>query len=161
MTWHPSGDVLFQQPDTATGLDYRCFFKASESQVITGYTWSITPEQPSQFTITSNTDGVRLRSSSLAGLFVPEFIDYHDGQKVVRVADWPLLPPHQNIVEFRPSGVSQRDYTLSVTVTYNEVDPTSGTEVTQTATHSWRCCVIHDYSSGRDKLLEYMNASRE
>ncbi|HGY9586734.1 TPA: hypothetical protein ACOJQP_005203 [Vibrio harveyi] len=159
MTWHPGEELLFQQPDTATGLAYHCYFELGDDQTLTGYTWTITPEKPDQFTITSAADGVRLVSDSLAGLFVPEFIDYLDADQVVRVSDWPELPTGKELIEFRPSSTSQREYVLTVTVEYTETDPTTAAETEVTASQSWRCVVLHDYSSGRDKLLEYMNAS--
>lgn len=159
MAWQPGGDLLFQQPDTATGLAYHCFYEPEPEQAVTGYTWSITPEHPDQFTITSAADGVRLVSDSLAGLFVPEFIDYLDADQVVRVADWPELPTGKELIEFRPSSTSQREYVLSVTVEYTETDPTTAAKTEATASQSWRCVVLHDYSSGHDKLLEYINAS--
>lgn len=159
MSWQPGEALLFQQPDTATGLSYHCYFEPSDNQTINGYTWTMTPETPEQFIITASNSGVTLMADSLAGLFVPEFIDYRDGHKVLRVADWPDLPPGKDLVEFRPSGISQREYALSVTVTYTETDPDSGLEVEKTASQSWRCVVIHDYSTGRARLLEYMNAS--
>lgn len=159
MSWQPGEALLFQQPDTATGLSYHCYFEPSDNQTINGYTWTMTPETPEQFTITVTNSGVTLTADSLSGLFVPEFIDYRDGHKVLRVSDWPDLPPGKDLVEFRPSGISQREYTLSVTVTYTETDADSGLEVEKTDSQSWRCVVIHDYSTGRDQLLEYMNAS--
>ena len=159
MTWHPGEELLFQQPDTATGLAYHCYFELSDGQTLMGYTWSITPEKPDQFTIAAANDGVRLTSSSLAGLFVPDFLDYRDGDQVIRVDDWPDLPPGKEMIEFRPSGQSQREYTLTVTVNYKYSHPNTGQEIEGSSSQSWRCVVIHDYSSGRDKLLEYMNAS--
>lgn len=158
MNWQPGGDLLFQQPDTATGLAYHCYFELDATQTLLSYTWTITPENPVQFTITSDNDGVRLTASSLAGLFVPDFLDYRDGGQVIRVGDWPDVPQGKELIEYRPSGQSQREYTLTVTVNYTGPDPDSGLEVESTDSQSWRCVVLHDYSSGRDKLLEYMNA---
>lgn len=159
MSWSPGEEILFQLPDTATGLSYHCYFDLDDGQTLIAYRWTITPEKPDQITIISSYDGVRLTSPSLAGLFVPEFLDYRDGDQVIRVDDWPDLPPGKELIEFRPSGQSQREYTLTVTVDYEETDADSGQEVQRTSSQSWRCLVIHDYSSGRDKLLEYMNAS--
>ncbi|HCE4999829.1 TPA: hypothetical protein NGW16_004589 [Vibrio parahaemolyticus] len=159
MSWEPGEALLFQQPDTATGLSYHCYFELSEGQTLNGYTWTMTPEAPEQFTITASNSGVTLTADSLAGLFVPEFIDYRDGHKVLRVADWPDLPPGKDLVEFRPSGQSQREYTLTVTVSYKYSHPDTGQEIEGSSSQSWRCVVIHDYSTGRDQLLEYMNAS--
>ncbi|EJV5951067.1 hypothetical protein N7I24_003627 [Vibrio alginolyticus] len=158
MSWKPIRDILFQHPDTATGLDYLCSFDLSDGQVLNGYTWEMTPETPPQFSISSSSSGVRLTSESLAGLFKPEFIDYREGDQIVRVGDWPELPPGKDLIEFRPSGQGVKEYTLTVTVSYIDTDPDTGQGVERTDNHSWRCLASHDYSSGRDKLLEYMNA---
>ncbi|EOW9487947.1 hypothetical protein ACOCGL_003413 [Vibrio cholerae] len=160
MSWQPGEALLFQQPDTATGLSYLCFYELTAEQTLIDYRWQITPAKPDQFSIESSGSGVRLSASHLAGLFVPEFIDYRDGERVRRVADWPQVPQGKDLIEFRPSAISRLEYTLSVTVRYSEKDETTGQSVEKTDTHSWRCVVLHDYSSGRQKLLEYMNASR-
>ncbi|EIA5325178.1 hypothetical protein K7L04_003563 [Vibrio parahaemolyticus] len=157
MNWIPSSPVLFQLPDTATGLDYLCTFDAESTQTVNGYSWAMSPTVPELFTITQSLSGVRLVAETLAGLFPIQFIDYRDGDEVKRVNSWPELPPGKDVIEFRPSGVTQYEYTLTVTVDYTETDELTGLETEQSATQSWRCVVLHDYSSGRAKLLEYMN----
>lgn len=162
MTWIPISPMLFEVSDLATELDYFCSFDPSPSQTVISYSWEMTPEPPERFSISSSTAGVRLTSGPLAGMFPIRFIDYRDGDKVKRVLSWDDLPLKKDVVEFRPSSVPLFEYTITVTVTYSEVDELIGTETEHTDTQAWQCVVTHDYSSGRAKLLEYMtNASSD
>ncbi len=157
ISWVPSGSILFQLPDTATELDYLCAFQPESAQAVSGYSWVMGPTVPELFTITQSLSGVRLVAETLAGLFPIQFIDYRDGEEIKRVDSWPELPASKDVVEFRPSGITQCEYTLTVTVNYTETDGTTGLEIEKSASQSWLCVVLHDYSSGRDKLLEYMS----
>ncbi|HHY0435719.1 TPA: hypothetical protein ACVU31_002508 [Vibrio parahaemolyticus] len=156
MAWNPIELVLFQLPDTAVNLDYLMVYQAEEGETVEGYTWSLSPVEPNPFTISADLSGVRLQSASLAGLFKPDFLDYRDGDQVLRVSDWPELPPCKDLVEFKPSSVSQLDYTITVTVTVQSIAPETSLEVETEHSNSWTMMVFHDYSSGKQKLLEYM-----
>lgn len=156
MSWNPSTPQLFQLPDTALNLDYLMAYQAAEGETVLSYTWLLSPGEPNPFTITDDVSGVRLQASILAGLFKPEFIDYRNGDQVLRVSDWPELPPCKYLVEFKPSSVSQLDYLITVTVTVKTIDPDSGQEFETEHSNIWEMVIIHDYSSGKQKLLEYM-----
>ncbi|WP_172562485.1 hypothetical protein [Vibrio furnissii] len=156
MSWNPIESVLFQVPDTTENLDYLMAYQASEGETILSYTWSLSPNDPNPFTISSDLSGVRLQAASLSGLFKPDFLDYRDGDQVLRVSDWPELPPCKDLVEFKPSSISQLDYTIVVTVTVKSTDPDTNQEVETEYSNSWTMVILHDYSSGKQKLLEYM-----
>ncbi|MEF1312045.1 hypothetical protein QTO01_18310 [Vibrio mytili] len=156
MTWNPIEPELFKLPDTTENLDYLMVYQVEEGETVQGYTWSLSPVEPNHFTISADLSGVRLQAASLAGLFQPDFLDYRDGDQVLRVSDWAELPPCKDLVEFKPSSVSQLDYTITVTVTVSSIDPDTSLEVETEYSNSWTMMVYHDYSSGKQKLLEYM-----
>lgn len=120
------------------------------------YTWSLSPDEPNPFTISADLSGVRLHSASLAGLFKPDFLDYRDGDNLLRVFDWQELPSGKDLVEFKPSSISEFDYTISVTVTVKSLDETTSKELKTEYSKTWSMVILHDYSSGKQKLLEYM-----
>lgn len=157
MTWTPNSAVLFQLPDTAAGLDHLCAFQKQSNQTVNGYSWTMSPNVPEVFTITQSLAGVRLVADTLAGLFPIQFIDYRDADNVIRVDSWLKLPLGKDVIEFCPSNVTQYEYTLIVTVNYTETDEQTALKTETSSTQSWRCVVVHDYSSGRIKLLEYMS----
>lgn len=156
MSWIPIESVLFQVPDTTENLDYLMAYQASEGETVLSYTWSLSPNDPNPFSISSDLSGVRLQAASLAGLFKPDFLDYRDGDQVLRVSDWPELPPCKELVEFKPSSVSRLDYTITVTVTVESTVPNTGEEIITEHSNNWTMVILHDYSSGKQKLLEYM-----
>lgn len=156
MSWNPIEPELFQQPDTAVNLDYLMSYQVEEGETVLSYTWSLSPDEPNPFTISADLSGVRLQAASLSGLFKPDFLDYRDGDQVLRVSDWPELPPCKDLVEFKPSSISQLDYTITVTVTVKSTDPDTSQELETEHSNSWTMVILHDYSSGKQKLLEYM-----
>lgn len=157
MTWTPTTPELFQEKDTATGLDYLCSYTEVGAEIV-AYQWTLTPEPPpGYFLVSSSLDGVRVVVPMLSGLFPIQFIDYRDGDDIKRVLSWDELPPGKDLVEFRPSGNPKQVYTLTVSVDYLLTDELTGLETEMTDANSWECIVLHDYSGGRGKLLEYMN----
>lgn len=159
MSWTPSDALLFQHSELTTDLAYHCFYQLSELQTVSRYSWSISPEQPEQLQINHDTGGVYVTSASLVGLFEPVFIQYLDGEQVITVADWSELPPGKPLIEFRPTRENIREYILTVTVVYIEIDELTAIEKEITQTQTWRCVIYRDYSAGRLKLLEYINVS--
>ncbi|KDM92897.1 hypothetical protein [Photobacterium galatheae] len=156
MSWNPIEPGLFQLPDTAVNLDYLIYHQVEEGETVLSYTWSISPADPNPFTISVDGGGVRLQAASLSGLFKPNFLDYRDGDQVLRASDWSEIPPCKDLVEFKPSSVSQLDYTITVTVMVKATDPFTSQSVEAKYTNSWTMVILHDYSSGKQKLLEYM-----
>ncbi|EPP5815707.1 hypothetical protein ACUTZS_003563 [Vibrio cholerae] len=160
MSWNPIESVLFQVPDTTENLDYLMSYQAAEGETVLNYTWSLSPDESNPFTISADLSGIRLQAASLSGLFKPDFIDYRDGDQVLRVSDWPELPPCKDLVEFKPSSISRLDYTMTVNVTVKSTDSATNQEVETVHSNSWIMVILHDYSSGKQKLLEYMQCQQ-
>lgn len=124
-----------------------------ETDSVTGYSYSISPAYPQDIlTITtSSEEGVRITAPSLAGFFPIEFVHYlHDGESVF--ADfWHDVPLGVEIVEFRPSTLRTFTYSLTVTATTS-----SGAVYSTTLDMT----VEHDWTPGKLKLLEYVDAIR-
>ncbi|MBJ7550742.1 hypothetical protein [Marinomonas ostreistagni] len=123
-----------------------------ETGSVIDYSYSISPAYPQGIlTITADEDGVRITAPSLAGFFPIEFVHYlQDGESVF--ADfWHDVPMGSEIVEFRPSTLRTFTYSLTVAATTS-----SGTEYSTTLDMT----VEHDWTPGKLKLLEYVDAIR-
>jgi len=158
--WSPSPGILFTEQETATGLSFRitCTIEADPAAVepaptVTGYSVALSPApEVDVLSINSDAEGVTVSSESLAGLFGIDFIDYWAGGQVVRVFSWDDLPEAaEEVVEFRPSHDKQRSYTLSVTALLSDGD---------SVTAAYKCVVLQNWTAGRDRLKEEVDARR-
>jgi hypothetical protein len=158
--WSPPPGILFSEQETAKGLSYRitCSIEADPAAVepaptITGYSVALNPTpEVDVLNIDVEAAGVTVSSESLAGLFGIDFIDYWVNGQVVRVFAWDDLPETaEEIVEFRPSHDKQRSYTLKVTALLSD----GGSE-----TAAYDCIVLQNWTAGRDRLKEEVDARR-
>lgn len=154
MSWSPADSLLFQLEDTATNLNYLLTYEGNGT--VTGYQFQLSPEVDSPFFITSSVTGVNVKASSLSGLFNPDFIKYWTEDGPVSVSDWPDLSAGKELIEFKASSMSQIEYKLTVTVTVTTTNSMGISSSTQYS-NTWSIVVLHSYSGGRDKLLEYMS----
>lgn len=157
-TWTPPEGVLFAEPETATGISYQISCSVVDALdptvTVTGYSASISPEPTVPvLTIAPSASGVSVTASTLAGLFGIQFIDYREGDQILRVLSWDDLPPGaDDIVEFRPSADTVRDYALTVTAMLSDGRSVAAVYGIQ---------IFQDWTAGRDRLVSEVNARRD
>ncbi|UTW01231.1 hypothetical protein KDW99_08930 [Marinomonas rhizomae] len=114
--------------------------------------YSISPAYPLDvFNITASATGVQITAPSLAGFFPIEFVHYLQDGESVFAKFWHEVPMGVEIVEFRPSTLRTFTYTLTVTATTSS-GAVYSTQLAMT--------VQHDWTPGKLKLLEYVDAFR-
>lgn len=124
-----------------------------ETAYVTSYAYSISPAYPlGIWSINSSlSEGVTLHASSIAGFFPIEFVHYLDNGQSIFADFWHEVPMGSEIVEFRPSTLRTFTYSLTVTATTS-----SGAVYSITLDMT----VEHDWTPGKLKLLEYVDAIR-
>lgn len=159
MTWIPTNNPLVMAMDSE-GVDKQLAYIPLAGETLRAYRWTMIPAQ-SVFTISGDVaSGVHLMADDLRGLFHPDYLRYRDGNQLLEVSRWGMLPAGMDLYDFHPTRDGQRDYTLTVTAAIHFVDALSGAEQDYEKHQSWTITVRHNYSSGRALLEEYFNASR-
>lgn len=148
--------VLFELYETYKNLVASIRLEPDEGELntVTGYQYSIYPPPPSGILTIStggDIDGILITAPTLGGLFPIEFVDYLENGDVIRVDEWSKVPLGVEIVEFRPSLLVKFEFTLTVIAT-----TLLGAEYIA----SYKMIVLHDWTPGQIKLLEYVDASR-
>lgn len=155
MSWLPAETELFFSPDTTKNIAHTLSFELEGAQERV-YSAVLTPLNDA-FNVSVGAGGVLLSADDLSGVFKPEFIQFLDAGEVVQVADWPLVPPNKELVFFKSSSVSEITFSLVVNVTYSTL--IEGVQADASSSQTYTFTVYHDYSVGKQKIKEYMNAS--
>lgn len=159
-TWAPPPDVLFSLPETGGPVSFTITVDVQGVDpvtglpvpvAVTGYRGSITPEQ-SIVEVSGGPGGLAVSAGDLKGLFPIDFVRYRKGDSVIAVPDWDALPAGADeVVEFKPGSEATRAYRLDVTA-----DLADGSE----AYMSYLMEIHHDWTAGRDRLKEEVDARR-
>lgn len=159
VTWTPDpAEPLFSLPETATNINYLISATATDDLgaplPVSNYRYTLSPTPAAPvLTITAGANGVNVTAASLAGLFGIVFIDYLLHGTLGRVFTWDDLPAEaEEIIEFRPLSDAERQYTLTV-----EAD-VQGEGTVQAA---YTLEILQDWTAGRDRLVEEVNARRD
>ncbi len=158
-TWTPAPGKLFSLPETSGAINYQisCAIALAATALptdivptVTAYSATLAPlPTVDVLRITPSATALTVSAQSLAGLFGFDFIDYRDGDAIVRIYSWDDLPDAADIVEFRPSHDTSRDFTLSVTATLSDKRTVSATYTLQ---------ILQEWSAGAEKLRSEVNA---
>ncbi|WP_158117221.1 hypothetical protein [Vibrio cincinnatiensis] len=142
-----------------TDIDQRFLIYYQEDMVeVSRYEVMFSPYFPDVFSARTSAQSAEVIIHNMPLLFRPQFIEYLENGIPTRVFSWPDLPPKQDLIEFRPS--EQSTITVSVTVeAYGTQTDDIGLESEFFTSRSWNVVLHHDYSSGKQKLEEYMHAS--
>ena len=159
--WLPVPGALFSLPEIATNIAYNISCQVNGMAAIVGADIE-PPEPPTVIGYSSDTNapdiidvandshGITVSASSLSGLFGIVFIDYQENRNTTRVLTWDDLPSSADeIIEFRPSGKTERAYWLKVTAHLSD----GGAEAA-----NYTMIINQDWTAGRDRLLEEMSA---
>lgn len=112
---------------------------------------------PDQVVVASDLTGTTLTAPTLLGLFpILEIWFLRDGALGV-AADFDDVPDEaENIISYRKLIGEPRRYDITVTVLWQERDNTQR----QTESRAFYFIVVPDYTPGRDRLVEEVNARR-
>lgn len=161
VTWSPAAPELFRLPETAGAIEYAITATVQDTDptsglpvpvAVSGYQGEITPAQ-SLMVVTSGTDALTVTAHSLAGLFPFDSLEYLQDGKLEQVATWAALPADaEEIIAYKPSRDTERAFTLAVTATLED-----GSEEST----SYALVIQQDWSAGRDRLRNEVNARRD
>lgn len=126
----------------------------STPKVVTGYTHSIIGSEPlNDLVVTTSLTGVNVSApNALPNAFPAVDIQYEIGNIQYHVKKFSELPSNlEELIAYRPCQANTKEWTFRVVATF-----VGGT--TQTADYIIK--IYTDYSSGKTKMLEVINASR-
>ncbi|EGQ7954457.1 hypothetical protein LFR94_002357 [Vibrio vulnificus] len=155
--WTPEEPLLLETLDTDVDQRLSIYYQ-DETVEVSRYEVTFSPYFSDVFSAQTSAQLVEVFIHDMPLLFRPQFIEYLENGVLTRVFSWPDLPPGKDLVEFRPS--EQSTITVSVTVeAYGTQTDDTGQETEFFTSRSWNVVLHHDYSSGKQKLEEYMHAS--
>ena len=155
--WQPSEEIIIDVFDIDEPVQIEVSYSDS-SMTEYAYSCEITPFNPSVFQVSISSAGITINASNYGSLFEIEEITYRDGDDFITVKQWEDLPPNKDVVRFIPPKIPVLDAIIEATVSGERVDE-SGAPMPFVESKSYIARIKHDHSFGRDKLLEYLNAS--
>lgn len=166
--WTPEDALLFERPETATGIFYSISCTLTPPAVepeegaeeppppppvpsVLSYSAELTPET-NIIKLKIKPAAVEVSASSLAGIFKAENIGYVESRFDKKsVTNWKDLPAHGiEIYEFKPSRTTQQTHNLTVRAHLSN-------RLTEEKTY--QLIVTQEWTAGQSALKEALNAS--
>lgn len=161
MPFVPADSLLFEESETAKNVSRIVTYTPAPDQRVESYSYTISPEPPSQLIVTATSSEVSVFAEHLLGFFRPVVMrakDFETGE-VFAVLEWDELPPNKTLVQFVPPSGSVV-YELTVSVTYIPFDELTQEEFDPvTESQTYQMVIKPDYSAGKEALRNYVTSS--
>jgi hypothetical protein len=158
LTWTPDNSAeWFTRSEADTSVSETITI-ASDDATVESVSYVLTPNQlPAQVVITATTSGITLTAPTLAGLFPIIVIKYlRNGLPGESLTFDDLPQDAEDVIEYRKESASPKRFVLAVTATESALSPTSS----GTQTLEYEFFIEGNYTPGRDRLVEEVNARR-
>jgi hypothetical protein len=166
LIWTPDPSVpLFRLPESATGpFSWSITAQVEVSEpagaggvgtaavTIEAYSGAVRPGL-GNLSISGGKDRLLVTAKTLSGLFPIVFIDYvAENDELERIYSWENLPHNaRDLVEFRPDDQRLKTFTLTARAKLSSGDVEKA---------EYSLVVMHDWTSGRDRLIAEVDARR-